>query len=360
MARQLVHDRAARVEKPSRTARSSTVGRSAQPHRYGTGLAIGVFGVGAIFVLRGLSPAKFGTFLPATLQDLLTLAHSVIIESLPFVVLGIVLSILVQVWIPDRWIARALPKNAMLRRIAISFLGVLLPVCECGNLPLARGLIARGFSVSESLTFLLAAPIVNPITILTTYQAFGWSNGILIARIAGGFFVANLVGWLFSRHPRQDTLLTAGFAASCRVADGHGHSHGTTRWEQTVQLFAREASVIMPVLFVGALVAGLVQVAVPRSVLIELGSNPLFGILAMMILAFVISVCSNVDAFFILPFASTFLPGSIVAFLIFGPIVDIKMLTMMRTTFRGSTILQLTAVVALVSAIFGLVVNYVA
>ncbi|MBC7517605.1 MAG: permease [Microbacteriaceae bacterium] len=358
MSFQLEQDRAAGKGKPLSAARSSLEASSRLTRKRSWALAIGVIGVGTIFAVRALSPTSLGGLLPAVAQDLLTLAYSVIIESLPFVVLGIALSILVQVWIPDRFIARALPKNLILRRIAISLLGVLLPVCECGNLPLTRGLIAKGLTVSESMTFLLAAPIVNPITILTTYQAFGFSNGILVARIAGGFFVANLVGWLFSRHPQQENLLTSDFAASCRIPDAHHTS--TARLRQSTRLFAREASVIMPVLFVGALVAALVQVAVPRSVLVSLGSNPLYGILAMMILAFVISVCSNVDAFFILPFASTFLPGSIVAFLIFGPIVDIKMLTMMRTTFRGSTIVQLSVVVALVSAIIGLLVNYVA
>ena len=80
----------------------------------------------------------------------------------------------------------------------------------------------------------------------------------------------------------------------------------------------------------------------------------------MMVLAFVISICANVDSFFILPFASTFLPGSIVAFLVFGPIVDIKMLALMRTTYSTRTLVQLTTIVALMSAGLGLVVNYVA
>ena len=322
------------------------------------GLAVGVIGIAALFALRAVTPGLGLPALPSVLQDLLTLSYSVIIESLPFVLLGIVLSIIVQVWIPDTWIIRILPRNPVLRRMAISFLGVFLPVCECGNLPLARGLIVKGFTVSESMTFLLAAPIVNPITIITTHQAFGFDDGILVARLLGGFLIANLIGWLFSLHPDQDGLLTDRFAAECRMPEPHEHTE--TRWQKSIELFVREAGVIMPALFIGALIAGLVQVAVPRSVLVALGGNPLWSILAMMVLAFVISVCSNVDAFFILPFASTFMPGSIATFLIFGPIIDIKMLTMMRTTFRTKTLVQLTAVVALVSAAIGLVVNYVA
>ena len=322
------------------------------------GLSVGVAGIGVIFLVRVLTPAIGPWSLPNRVQDLLTLSISVIIESLPFVILGILLSILVQVWVPDRWIMRILPRNTFLRRAMISFLGIFLPVCECGNVPLARGLMVKGFTVSESMTFLLAAPIVNPITILTTGQAFGFDSWVFAARLVGGFVIANVIGWLFSKHPDQDSLLTDRFAAECRIPDPHEHDQ--TPWQKSVELFTRETAVIMPALFIGSLVAGLVQVAVPRSVLLSLGSNPLWSILAMMALAFVISVCSNVDSFFILPFASTFMPGSIAVFLLFGPIIDIKMLTLMRTTFRAKVLVQLTVIVGLLSALIGLVVNYLA
>lgn len=337
-----------RVEERKRGVRAPTF----------AGLAVGLLGIAAIFVVRALTP-WFGKWsLPNQLQDLLTLSISVIVESLPFVILGILLSIAVQVWIPDRWIMRVLPRNALLRRAVISFLGIFLPVCECGNVPLARGLIVKGFTVSESMTFLLAAPILNPITILTTGQAFGFNSWVFVARLVGGFVIANILGWLFSKHPDQDSLLTDRFAAECRLPDPHEHDQ--TRWQKSIELFTRECGVIMPALFIGSLVAGLVQVGVPRAVLLSLGGNPVWSLLAMMVLAFVISVCSTVDAFFILPFASTFMPGSIAVFLLFGPIIDIKMLTLMRTTFTAKVLVRLTVIVGLLSALIGLVVNYVA
>jgi uncharacterized membrane protein YraQ (UPF0718 family) len=319
---------------------------------------IGLVVIAAVFTIRAVTTTAGTWSLPNQLQDLLTLSISVIIESLPFVILGVLLSILVQVWIPDAWIMRVLPRNPVLRRATISLIGVLLPVCECGNVPLARGLIVKGFSVSESITFLLAAPIINPITIVTTGQAFGFDSPIFIGRIVGGFVIANVVGWLFSRHPDQDSLMTPAFAAECRVPDPH--EAGETRWKRSIEIFQHESATIMPALFLGSLVAGLVQVAVPRAVLLNLGSNPVWSILAMMALAFVISVCSNVDSFFILPFANTFMPGSITAFLVFGPIVDIKMLTLMRTTFTTRVLVILTVVVGLLAALLGLVINFVA
>lgn len=316
-----------------------------------------MLGILAIIGLRAVTAEGGDAPLPDAAQDLITLATSVIIESLPFIVLGIALSILVQVWIPEDWLLRILPRNQWGRRAVISLFGMFLPVCECGNVPLARGLVRKGFTVPESMVFLLAAPILNPVTILTTHAAFGFDDGILVARLLGGFLIANVLGWLFSQHPEPESLLTERFAAECRVDDA---AAPRTRGAQTLDLFVRETSILMPALVIGAVVAGAIQVAVPRDVLVALGSDPLFSVLAMMVLAFVISVCSNVDAFFILPFASTFLPGSIVTFLVFGPIIDIKMLALMRTTYSTRTLVQLTAVVGLLSAALGLVVNYVA
>lgn len=318
-------------------------------------LVLGVFGV------RVLSAGFEAWVLPDRVQDTLTLALSVIIESVPFVILGILLSSVVQVWLPHGVLARYLPRQPVLRRACISLLGMFFPVCECGNVPLARGFMRGGFTVSESITFLLAAPILNPITIITTHQAFGFDNGILVARLVGGFVIANVVGWVFSKHPNPQSLLTPSFAAACALPVGgsHSHDHGT-KVSRTTEIFIRETSVIMPALFIGSFIAALTQVFVPRSVLLALGSNPVWSVLAMMALAFIVAVCSNVDAFFVLSFGSTFMPGGIVAFLTFGAMIDVKMLALMRTTFTTRTLAQITALVGLMSAAIGLLVNYIA
>ncbi len=315
-------------------------------------LALVLGGIGVRLAASGGAP------LPDALQDGVTLAISVFIESLPFIVLGVLLSIVVQIWLPARWIDRALPRTPWLRRGVLSLLGILLPVCECGNVPLARGLVARGLAPAESITFLLAAPILNPVTIITTYQAFGWDHGILVARVLGGFVIANLVGWMFSRHPDQGAILTPSFAASCRAH--HEHADGDRRWSRSVARFAEETSTLLPALAVGCAIAGLIQVGIPREWLEALGSNPWWSVLALMALAFVVSICSNVDAFFMLAFGSVFLPGGIVAFLTFGAMVDVKMVALMRTTFRTAAIAQIVAVVGLASLVLGLAVNLIA
>ncbi len=314
----------------------------------------GALVVAALVALALVSP---GPALPTRLQDGLTLSISVLIESMPFVVLGVLLSIVVQVWVPPGAIERWMPRRAWARRMALSLLGMLVPVCECGNVPFARGLMMRGFTVPETLTFLIAAPIVNPIVIITTHQAFGFDDGILIARLVGGFAVANLIGWLYSRHPDPDGLVTERFAASCELANDPDATRGLDRGRRSLAQFVVELRAVMPALIIGSALAGAVQVLVPRSALLAIGSNPALSIVAMILLAMIVSICSNVDSFFALSFASTFTPGSIVAFLLVGPLVDVKMLALLRTTFRSKVLVGLVVIVVLFAVAVGSVVN---
>lgn len=319
--------------------------------------AVGLLALAGALTLRLLSPADTNAGLPDAARDFFTLSISVFLESLPFIFLGVLLSVLVQIWLPATFFDRLLPRRPVFRRAVMSLFGVLLPVCECGNVPLARGLMMRGFTVSESMTFLLAAPILNPVTIITTYQAFGWDHGILAGRIIGGFVIANLVGWLFSKHPRQSDLLTPRFEAHCQ--SHHSDSESASKLRRSVTGFAEETSAMLPALVLGSAVAGAIQVGVSRDILIALGSNPIWSVLALMGLAFVIAICSNVDAFFILSFGSTFMPGSIVAFLTFGAMVDLKMLVLLRTTFTTATLIRLTTIVGLCCLILGFGVNLI-
>ena len=305
----------------------------------GAGVAV----VLALFAIDLLLPSLYPLSLSTRAQDGLTLAISVLIESLPFIALGVVLSIVVQVWVPPGVIERWLPRAAWARRAVLSLLGMLIPVCECGNVPFARGLLMRGFSVPETMTFLIAAPIVNPIVIITTHAAFGFDDGILIARLVGGYLIANLIGWLYSLHRDPDGLLTERFRETCELV---AHEPGG-RVRRSLAQFVVELRAVMPALIIGSAIAGAVQVLVPRETLLAIGSDPALSIVAMIALATVVSICSNVDSFFALSFASTFTPGSIVAFLLVGPLVDVKMLALLRTTFTTRTLAGVVVAVVL-------------
>lgn len=290
------------------------------------------------------------------LQDGITLAIGVLVESFPFVVFGVLLSIVVQVWIPETWLLKIMPRTPWLRRLVTSLLGFLMPVCECGNVPVARGFMIRGLGVPEAMTFLIAAPILNPVTVLTTAQAFGWSSMILFCRVGGALVIANLLGWIYSRHPNPMELLTPGFRATCTPSLA---AVQPGRWRRSLTQMRHEFAAMLPALVIGSALAGAIQILVSRETLLALGSDPVWSVLAMMALAFVVAICSNVDAFFILGFSNTFLPGGIVAFLTFGAMIDIKMLALLRTTLNSMALAQLAALIALLCLMLGLVVNLV-
>jgi uncharacterized protein len=339
------------AQAPTRTAHSH--GPVRPPRSPWIGVALGAGIVAALFLVDAFLPNLYDAALPSRAQDGLTLALSVLIEALPFVILGVLLSIVVQVWLPSDVIHRWLPRRAWARRAVLSLLGMLIPVCECGNVPFARGLMMRGLAPAEALTFLIAAPIVNPIVILTTHAAFGFDDGILVARLIGGYLIANLIGWIYSRHPSPDSLLTQRFVDTCERVT---HEPGTPVRRSLTQ-FLVELRAVMPALIIGSALAGAVQVLIPRELLLVIGSNPVLSIVAMMALAMTVAICSNVDAFFALSFASTFSSGAIVAFLLVGPLVDVKMLALMRTTFTTRTLAGIVGVVVLAAFAIGIGVN---
>lgn len=288
------------------------------------------------------------------LQDFLTLSFSVLIEALPFVILGAVVAVTIRLWLPADALLRWLPKRPLLRRVSLSLCGAFLPVCECGNVPVARGLLARGLTPAEALTFLLAVPILNPVTIITTQQAFADDSVILWSRVIGGFLIANIIGWVYAKAPREQCV-QASFLLACQHEAPHSDKG---RLAASMALFRREVTALLPALAIGAMIAAAIQVAVPREVLLSVGVHPVWSVLAMTVLAFVVSICSSVDAFFALAFRHAFTPGSLASFLIFGPLVDIKMLSLLRTTFRGRLLIEVSVMVAAAAIVGGLVVNY--
>lgn len=298
-----------------------------------------------------------GQLLNARLQEFITLFLSVVVEAFPFVILGVIISVLVALFVSEKFFHRIIPKNRFLSHIVISLLGFLMPVCECGNVPVARRLISKKFSVSHAVTFLLAAPILNPITIWSTYEAFGSDISIVLIRIGAAFFVANFIGILISFKRDQNSLLTEKFYKEvCEIQEHEGHNH--SKIQEGLEIFRNEFLEVMKLLVLGAAFAAISQVFIPREIIASIGQSPFLSIIAMILFAFIISICSNVDAFVALPYASTFTLGSIVSFLVFGPMIDMKILTMLRSSFKLKLLIFITVFVTLFSILIGLIVNY--
>ncbi len=289
-----------------------------------------------------------------TFSDFMTLTFSILVEALPFVILGVLISVLIQTYIPTEKIIKRLPKNRFARRGVVSFLGVLMPVCECGNIPVTRSLIAKGFSVQEAIIFLLSAPSVNIITVVVTLEAFNFNQSVAVARVVATLIVANITAIIVTRFISKKKLLNPTFAASCEVS-----KHAPRTFSRATELFKSEMWLITRLLVIGAMIAAASQTFVPREVITEIASNLVLSVVAMLILAFVISICSSVDAFFALAYVNTFSLGSILAFLVAGPMVDIKMIALMKTTFTVRALAVITASVFTLSLLIGIGFSYV-
>lgn len=294
--------------------------------------------------------AQVGT----TLGDLLTLALGILVEAIPFVILGVLISVAIQVFIPTEAIIRRLPKHKGARRLIMSFLGVLMPVCECGNVPVARSLIVKGFSVQEAIVFLLAAPSINIVTFIVTWEAFSFDKSVAVMRVLATLVIANIVAILVTKLVSRDAILTKDFVATCEA-----NAHAPRTFAHATEIFRTEMWLVMRMLVIGALVAAATQTLVPREIITAIGSDVFLSVLAMIALAFVISICSSVDAFFALAYVNSFSLGSILAFLVAGPMVDIKMLTLMKTTFTYRALGVMTGGVFVLTMILGVWFSYV-
>lgn len=341
--------------------------------------------IAAIFLYQVNGGYKFfefsesGQILALRLQDFITLVLSIIVEAFPFVILGVSISTLIGInffgWLRNKTfrhprllfpiyyiykvsgkVDSKFNKNRVYSHVKVSLLGVFLPVCECGNIPVARRLLLGGFSVSQSITFLLAAPILNPVTFLTTLEAFSFDTSVVVIRLVAAFVIANVIGIILSYKKPQNELLNLDFYQEvCKVND---HEHTKNSYVEALSIFQREFIEIFKMLVIGALLAGASQTFIPRDIIVAIGQNPILSILAMLLLAFVISICSNVDAFFALSYVNTFTIGSVLGFLIFGPMIDIKILTMLRTTYKAKLLIVVTLLVFLMSFLTALIVNF--
>lgn len=277
------------------------------------------------------------------IQDAITLFLSIFIEAAPFILLGVLVSTGVKFWLPEKKIIKFLPKNIWGKSALMSLMGMFFPVCECGNVPVAKQMIAKKIPAGATLSFLLGAPILNPIVIITTIVAFPNQPVIWFGRIGLGFLIALIIGVLFS-YAKPDFIL-----AKQANANGGGccHNHNKKSAENFFDHAINEFVTMASILAVGAAIAAATQSFIPREVLTSLTDSAFLSILAMMALAFIVSICSTTDAFFALAYAHIFSPAALIAFLVFGPMIDLKALLLMRTTFSAKTLVLLTFFVSL-------------
>ncbi len=288
----------------------------------------------------------------------------IFIEALSFLLLGTLISGLIGVFVNKEDMTRLVPRNVIAATLVGSLLGFLFPVCECGVVPVTRRLYQKGLPLHVGITFLLAAPVMNPMALVSTYVAFGWGP-VLIGRYVISWIMAITVGLLFSleNHPQRVMLPQALPGISGGSSGVPAMTIATKRaallpgLKQALKLASEEFAEMGRFLVVGAFLAALMQTLVPQETIKVLATNPVNSVLVMAGLAFLLSLCSTVDAFLALSFARTFTTGSILTFLTFGPMVDIKTTMMYLGTFRRRTVAFMIILPFLMSILAGIWLN---
>ena len=273
--------------------------------------------------------------------------------------LGTISSGIVEVFIDREALFSKLPKSRILGVTLGALLGLIFPVCECGVVPLTRRLYSKGLPPAIGIAFLMAAPIINPIVILSTYSAFGFGP-VFWGRIGISLVVAILTGLVFSGQPAAEVLQSQVHIPTCDL-----HHHGPHEKLSLAQKLVQIARIAVDELFemgqyliIGSLLAALMQTLVPQSTLLALGTSPFASIMVMLLLAFILSICSTVDAFIALSFAASFSTGSILAFLVYGPMVDIKSIFMFTRVFKKKTVAYLVLIPFFLVLLITLFINY--
>lgn len=323
-------------------------------------------------VLAWLDPTR-----AAVLSNFALLFESLLIGAIPLVLIGAVVAGAIAVFVPSSWFERISRLPEWLQLPVAGLSGIAFPVCECGSIPVARRLIARGLTPSAAITFMLASPIVNPIVLLSTYIAFrGRASlpAILLGRAGLGFAAALAVGWVLGGRGRGELLRepAAGARETCACGDdgcchGDGHhdhelesSHPpTSKGEAFISHSTSELLFMARFLILGSAVAAGLQTLAPQSLLDSVAGTPIVSLVALMGLAFVLSLCSESDAFVAASFVQ-FGTAPQLAFLVFGPMLDIRLALMYRATFRRGFLPLVVVVVTTVTLVGALWVGVIA
>ena len=239
---------------------------------------------------------------------------------------GVFASAIVQEYLSGGLVMRWMRRRPLPAIVLGALGGLLVPVCDCGAVPVARQLIAKGVPVSAGLTFLLAAPVVNPIVLVATALAFQGNIGVVVLRASMTLSVALGVGWLACVLLPDARLKLPGLTQVPADPDKDVRGCPTTR--ARLSAIVSQASVEFFDIFffvaLGGLFTAATQTFVPRADLAGLGSRPVASVLALMPAASVLSICSEADAFVARAFAGAFSPGSVLAFMTIGQIVDLR------------------------------------
>ncbi|HEV8563539.1 MAG TPA: permease, partial [Actinomycetota bacterium] len=287
-------------------------------------LIAGLVAVAAL--LRLAAPGRI-----AWIQAALIVFGSLVIQALPFVMVGALASAAIEVFVPPTALEKLATLPRPLQLPAAGLAGIAFPICECGSVPVARRLMSKGLMPSAAITFMLAAPVLNPVVIASTFIAYRVRSSLwtmVLGRFGLGLLVAIAVGWVLGGRSKEELL---------RPARDEGHRHlelqrPEPKWRTFFVHLGNDFLFMGRFLLLGATLAALVQTFLPQEIVASVAGVPVVDLVVMMGLAAVLSLCSESDAFIAASFVQ-FGPSAQLAFLVFGPMVDLKLGALYAGTF---------------------------
>ena len=290
---------------------------------------------------------------PQAIQRFSLTTLSLMIEALPFLLIGTVLSAVIDFFVTEESMRRLIPRNRFAAVLCASFLGMILPTCDCATVPMVRRLLAKGVPLHAAIAFMLAAPILNPLVLFSTWFAFYQRPLMIVYRAGFGLLVSVVVGLVFST---LDARYWTVPQASGSDAEHHAPSRGGGVLAGAGALLTHATADFVDIAMyfvVGVLLSSFLQTIVPTQSLSSLGQSPILSVLVMILAAFLLSVCSQADAFIAQGFFGQFTTGAIVAFLVMGPMIDMKNTLMLSSLFKKRFLLLLLAYVAVCVFVIG-------
>ncbi len=264
----------------------------------------------------------------------------ILLQAVPFLLIGVLLSSAIQVFISDRLIAEKFPKHPAGGFLFALLAGFCLPVCDCTSIPVFRSIVRKGVPLSAAVTFLSAAPVINPVVMLSTWYAFGGNWKIVACRVGLGLFCAVLIGLSFSgAKSKSDILIGGGLGALCGC--GCTADPGAGKLESFMLHAMSEFFSVGKYLLMGAFVSALFQTMGAGLSRTGAGDGLLLPLLLMMAMAFFFSLCSSSDAVVARSFAAQFPMGALMGFLVFGPMMDVKNVLMLSGSFSKKFVFRL-------------------
>lgn len=284
--------------------------------------------------------------IPNSFLNLNTIFMSIIIEALPFILIGVIIAGFIQMFITEDHVKRWMPKNKVTAIFMSCVIGSLFPACECGIVPIVRRLIGKGVPLYAAIGFMLTGPLINPIVIFSTYMAFGKDLEIALARMGIGFVAALVIALIISFLFKNNQMKQKAYLMS--TATNITGQPFLKRLDGMLKHTIDEFFDMGKFLIIGAFLAAFVQTYVSSKTLLQLGDGLVSSTLVMMGLAFILSLCSEADAFIGASFKNVFSRTSILSFLVYGPMIDLKNTLMLLAVFNVRFVVILVSTITVV------------